>query len=88
MNGDTGMQRWEVTRSKIYIINGKQGWDLITSKFKHGMEVPGILGVVWMLAGDLRVQDLTRIPWDSMGFGLWFQLVHCAYPLTLSEYFK
>jgi len=37
--GDTAMQRQEVTRSNNYAINKKQGQDLITSEFKHGMEV-------------------------------------------------
>jgi len=31
-SGDTGMQRWAGTRSET-ILNKKQGWDLITSKF-------------------------------------------------------
>ena len=46
--GDTGMQRQEVTRTETYTIYRKQGQDLITSEFEHGMEVLGILGVVWM----------------------------------------
>jgi len=43
---DTGMQRWTGTRSETY-TNREQGWDLITSEFEWGMEVPGILEVVW-----------------------------------------
>ena len=42
------MQRQEVTRTETYTIYRKQGQDLITSEFEHGMEVLGILGVVWM----------------------------------------
>jgi len=41
-----------------------------------------------VLAGALGVWDLTRIPWDLKGFGLWLQLMHCAYLPTLSKYFK
>ena len=37
---------------------------------------------------SLGVQDLIRIPQDSMGFRLWLQLMCCAYLLTLSKYFK
>jgi len=29
------------------ILNRKQGQDLITNEFKHGMEVPGISEVMW-----------------------------------------
>jgi len=31
---------------------------------------------------------LIRTPLGSLGFGLWLQLMHCAYLLSLSEYFK
>jgi len=40
------MQRWTGTRSKTY-TNRNQGQDVIASKFKCGMEVPGISEVVW-----------------------------------------
>jgi len=41
-----------------------------------------------LLAGALGVQDSTRLSWDSLGFGLWFQLICCTNLLTLSGYFK
>jgi len=31
---------------------------------------------------------LLELPQDSLGFGLWLQLMCCTYLLTVSEYFK
>jgi len=36
----------------------------------------------------LGVKDSTGDSQGSSGFGLWLQIMHCAYLLTLSEYFK
>ena len=42
----TGIQGQTGTRSETY-TNREKGQDLITSKFEHGMEVPGKLEVMW-----------------------------------------
>ena len=45
-------------------------------------------GMLALGVGALRVLDLTRVPWVSLVFRLWLQLVCCAYLLTLSEYLE
>jgi len=65
-----------------------------SSSWKHAQPVrddaDGVCAWGRMLAleaGALVVRDSTGVPQDSSGFGLWLQLVCCAYLLTL-EYFK
>jgi len=48
---------------------------------------PNILVSIWyQVLSEFRVQ--LELPWDLSGFGLWLQLVHCTYLLTLSKYFR
>jgi len=46
MNKRHRMQRWTGTRGKTY-TDREQGWDMIASKFEHGMKVLGISEVMW-----------------------------------------
>ena len=70
---------WNVTREAIGVGSCSVGTDQGSLWSTEGQ---------YLLAGALGVCDSTRIPWDSMGFGLWLQLMHFTYLLTLSEYIK
>ena len=70
-------------------VNRTQGCIELVSESGMGVGTCTTTGIIstcsWVLLGFGAQSGL---PWCLLGCGLWLQLMHCAYLLTLSEYFE
>jgi len=80
---------WSVVQTSCMQVCTLMGLDNIEVRACGHVAVIGYVKALGALGSDaLRVRDSNRGFWGSSGFGLWLQLMCCAYLLSLSEYFE